>query len=169
MKVKPAQAKNPIVPSSFMSNELAPSNNGGATATRTKSGHSLLQVASTAPTTISALAAAAAPPMRSNTANEAPESPAPIQKNSAAIATRSSKTMLTRVATSFLATLLTPELSRSALRPRRCDNLPNNSAAAKRSRLERIVRPLASSQLPSEASQVPQQPGNARSHFRDRC
>lgn len=32
------------------------------------------------------------------------------------------------------------ELSRSALRPRRCDNLPNNSAAAKRSRLERIVR-----------------------------
>ena len=35
---------------------------------------------------------------------------------------------------------LTPELSRSALRPRRCDNLPNNSAAAKRSRLERIVR-----------------------------
>ena len=38
---------------------------------------------------------------------------------------------------------LTPELSRSALRPRRCDNLPNNSAAAKRSRLERIVRPLA--------------------------
>ena len=35
---------------------------------------------------------------------------------------------------------LTPELSRSALRPRRCDNLSNNSAAAKRSRLERIVR-----------------------------
>ena len=35
---------------------------------------------------------------------------------------------------------LTPELSRSALRPRRCDNVPNNSAAAKRSRLERIVR-----------------------------
>ena len=38
---------------------------------------------------------------------------------------------------------LTPELSRSALRPRRCDNLPNNSAAVKRSRLERIVRQLA--------------------------
>ena len=32
------------------------------------------------------------------------------------------------------------EICRSALRPRRCDNLPNNSAAAKRSRLERIVR-----------------------------
>ena len=27
------------------------------------------------------------------------------------------------------------------MRPRRCDNLQNNSAAAKRSRLERIVRP----------------------------
>jgi hypothetical protein len=36
---------------------------------------------------------------------------------------------------------LTPELSRTVLRPRRCDNLPHNGVAAKRSRLERIVRP----------------------------
>ena len=34
---------------------------------------------------------------------------------------------------------LTPELSRTALRPWRCDNQRNSAEAAKRSRLERIV------------------------------
>ncbi len=36
---------------------------------------------------------------------------------------------------------LTPELSRTDLRPRHCDNLRHCAEAAKRSRLERIVRP----------------------------
>ena len=43
---------------------------------------------------------------------------------------------------------ITPELSRTDLWPRRCDNLPNNSAATKRSRLERIVR-SAGDQVPA--------------------
>ena len=38
---------------------------------------------------------------------------------------------------------LTPELSRAAERPRRWDNLSASAEAAKRTRLERIVRPLA--------------------------
>src|SRR5690606_22743439 len=47
---------------------------------------------------------------------------------------------------------LTPELSRTALRPRRTHNLSAGAEAAKRSRLERIVRSLPNSHpcLPDE-------------------
>ena len=42
---------------------------------------------------------------------------------------------------------LTPELSRTVLRPRRRDNVPCGAVAVKRSRLERIVRQLTSELL----------------------
>jgi hypothetical protein len=48
-----------------------------------------------------------------------------------------------QMALSDLSCCLTPELSRTDLWPRRCDNVPHIDAATKRSRLERIVRPRA--------------------------
>ena len=52
---------------------------------------------------------------------------------------REEKTLKPHIAHHDLWADLTPELSRAVLRPRRRDNVPCGGAAAKRSRLERIV------------------------------
>ena len=81
-----------------------------------------------------------------NPFNEFDAMAAPTTKAALAKRAKERHKRITRAVVLILAVLagkrLTPELSRAVLRPRRCDNLPHNGVAAKRSRLERIVSAL---------------------------